>query len=85
MTITIEGAVLSGTPCVRETCIAADDIAEMLANGDGIEAIRDCWSRGATRTGKTETRTMNTSECSIDRGSGSVFADLDPRTPILTL
>ena len=36
-------AVLSGTPCVKETRIPACDIAEMLANGDGIGAIHDAW------------------------------------------
>jgi len=35
--------VLSGTPCVKGTRIPASDIAEMLANGDGIGAIRDAW------------------------------------------
>ena len=35
-TITVDDAVLSGTPCVKETRIPACDIAEMLANGDGI-------------------------------------------------
>ena len=42
-TITIDDAVLSGTPCVKGTRIPACDIAEMLANGDGIGAIRDAW------------------------------------------
>ena len=42
-TITVDEAVLSGTPCVKETRIPACDIAEMLANGDGIGAIRDAW------------------------------------------
>ncbi|MXW90359.1 MAG: DUF433 domain-containing protein [Rhodospirillaceae bacterium] len=40
-TITVDEAVLSGTPCVKGTRIPACDIAEMLANGDGIGAIRD--------------------------------------------
>ena len=40
-TITIDDAVLSGTPCVKGTRIPACDIAEMLANGDGFGAIRD--------------------------------------------
>ncbi len=35
--------VLSGTPCAKGTRIPACDIAEMLANGDGIDAIRDAW------------------------------------------
>ena len=42
-TIAIDDAVLSGTPCVKGTRIPACDIAEMLANGDGIGAIRDAW------------------------------------------
>ena len=42
-TITTDDAVLSGTPCVRGTRIPAHDIAEMLANGDGVDAIRDAW------------------------------------------
>ena len=41
--IAADGAVLSGTPCVRGTRIPAHDIAEMLANGDGIAAIRGAW------------------------------------------
>lgn len=40
-TITVDEAVLSGTPCVKGTRIPASDIAEMLANGDGVGAIRD--------------------------------------------
>lgn len=42
-TIAIDEAVLSGTPCVKGTRIPACDIAEMLANGDGVVAIRDAW------------------------------------------
>ena len=42
-TITIDDAVLSGTPCIKGTRIPAHDLAEMLANGDKIEAIRDAW------------------------------------------
>lgn len=41
--ITVDDAVLSGTPCVEGTRIPAHDIAEMLTNGDGIAAIRDAW------------------------------------------
>lgn len=41
--ITIEDAVLSGVPCVRGTRVPAHDIAEMLANGDEVSAIRDAW------------------------------------------
>ena len=33
-----------GTPRIRGTRIPAHDVAEMLANGDGIEAIRNAWS-----------------------------------------
>ena len=43
-TITVDDAVLSGTPCVRGTRIPAHDIAELLANGDEVGAIRDAWS-----------------------------------------
>ena len=42
-TITVNDAVLSGTPCVKGTRIPAHDIAEMLENGDRIEAILDAW------------------------------------------
>ena len=42
-TITTDDAVLSGVPCVRGTRIPAHDIAEMLANGDEVAAIRDAW------------------------------------------
>ena len=42
-TITADEAVLSGTPCVRGTRILAHDIAEMLANGHEVGAIRDAW------------------------------------------
>ena len=41
--ITADDAVLSGTPCVRGTRIPAHDLAEMLANGDDMGAIRDTW------------------------------------------
>ena len=42
-TIVADNAVLSGTPCVKGTRIPAHDIAEMLANGDSVEAIRNAW------------------------------------------
>ena len=42
-TITADDAVLSGTPCVRGTRIPAHDVADMLANGDEVSAIRDAW------------------------------------------
>ena len=41
--VTTDDAVLSGVPCVRGTRIPAHDIAEMLANGDEVGAIRDAW------------------------------------------
>ena len=41
--IAADDAVLSGTPCIRGTRIPAHDIADMLANGDGIGAIRGTW------------------------------------------
>ena len=42
-TITIDDAVLSGTPRIRGTRIPAHDLAQMLTNGDEIEEIRDAW------------------------------------------
>lgn len=42
-TITTDDAVLSGVPCVQGTRIPAHDIAEMLANGDEVSAVRDAW------------------------------------------
>lgn len=42
-TVTTDDAVLSGTPCIRGTRIPAHDVAEMLANRDSIEAIRNAW------------------------------------------
>lgn len=42
-TITTDDTVLSGVPCVGGTRIPAHDIAEMLANGDDVAAIRDAW------------------------------------------
>ncbi len=41
--ITVDDAVLSGAPCISGTRIPAHDIAEMLANGDDIGAIRNAW------------------------------------------
>ena len=41
--IAVDDAVLSGTPCVKGTRIPAHDIAEMLDNGDRIEAIQEAW------------------------------------------
>ncbi len=41
--ITTDDAILSGVPCVRGTRVPAHDIAEMLANGDEVSAIRDAW------------------------------------------
>ena len=42
-TITVDHAVLSGTPCVKGTRIPAHDIADMLTNGDSVEAIVEAW------------------------------------------
>ena len=42
-TITTDDAVLSGIPCIKGTRIPAHDIAEMLANGDEVGAVRDAW------------------------------------------
>ena len=41
--IAVYNAVLSGTPCVKGTRIPAHDIAEMLDNGDRIEAVQEVW------------------------------------------
>lgn len=37
--VSCDEAVLSGTPCIAGTRIPAHDIADMLANGDSVEAI----------------------------------------------
>ena len=42
-TVTVDDAVLSGTPCVKGTRILAHDIAEMVANGDRTKVIVDAW------------------------------------------
>ena len=42
-TIIADDAGLSGTPCVAGTRILAHDFAEMLANGEGADAIRGAW------------------------------------------
>lgn len=41
--MTVNDAVLSGTPCISGTRIPAHDIAEMRDIGDSIGAIRDAW------------------------------------------
>lgn len=41
--IAVDDGVLSGTPCVKGTRTPAHDIAEMLDNGDRIEAIQAAW------------------------------------------
>ncbi len=38
-TVSCDAEVLSGTPCIKGTCIPAHDVADMLANGDGAKAI----------------------------------------------
>lgn len=38
-TVSCDDAVLSGTPCIAGTRVPAHDIADMLANGDSIQAI----------------------------------------------
>lgn len=38
--VSCDDAVLSGTPCIAGTRIPAHDIADMMANGDDIGAIR---------------------------------------------
>ena len=41
--VSCDEAVLSGTPCIRGTRIPVHDIAEMLANGDSVDAIREAF------------------------------------------
>ena len=41
--ISCDDAVLSGTPCIEGTRIPAHDIADMLANGDSAESIREAF------------------------------------------
>ena len=43
--VACDPSVLSGTPCITGTRIPAHDIADMLANGDTAEAIRDAFPR----------------------------------------
>ncbi len=38
-----DDAVLSGTPCFKETRIPVHDIADMLANGDSADAIHEAF------------------------------------------
>lgn len=40
-----DDAVLSGTPCIRGTRIPVHDIADMLANGDSPDAIRQAFAQ----------------------------------------
>ena len=42
-TVACDDAVLSGTPCIKGTRIPVHDIANMLANGDGAEAILEAF------------------------------------------
>ena len=41
--VSCDDAVQSGTPCIEGTRIPAHDIADMLANGDGADAIREAF------------------------------------------
>ena len=41
--VSCDDAVLSGTPCIKGTRIPVHDIAEMLANGDSVDAIREAF------------------------------------------
>ena len=41
--VSCDAAVLSGTPCIKGTRIPAHDIADMLANGDSVDAIREAF------------------------------------------
>ncbi len=38
--ITVDEAVLSGSACIKGTRIPVHDVADMLANGDGVDAVR---------------------------------------------
>ena len=40
-----DDAVLSGTPCIRGTRIPVHDIADMLANGDSPDSIREAFAQ----------------------------------------
>ena len=42
-TITVDEAVLSGTPCVKGTRIPLHDVADVHVNGDNVEAIVNAW------------------------------------------
>lgn len=44
-TVSRDPAILSGTPCIKGTRIPVHDIADMLANGDGVGAIREAFPR----------------------------------------
>lgn len=39
--VSCDSSVLSGTPCIKGTRIPAHDVADMLANGDSVEALRN--------------------------------------------
>lgn len=41
--VACDDAVLSGTPCIKGTRIPVHDLADMLANGDSIEAILEAF------------------------------------------
>ena len=41
--ISCDDAVLSGTPCIKGTRIPAHDIAEMRANEDSVQAVREAF------------------------------------------
>ena len=43
--IACDRSVLSGSPCIRGTCILVHDLADMLANGDTGEAVQDAFPR----------------------------------------
>ena len=43
--VACDDAVLSGTPCIKGTRIPVHDLADMLANGDAAEAVRDAFPR----------------------------------------
>ena len=42
-TVVCDDGVLTGTPCIRGTRIPVYDIADMLANGDSVDAIHEAF------------------------------------------
>ena len=92
-TIAVDEAVLSGTPCVKGTRIPAHDIAEMLANGDGVEAIVDaqpglplaqidaaaCYARAYPRRGRRRNVPVWRSRVPVASGQAALSWPTGPR------